>query len=85
MQDFSSLLVWEKSHAGNSELRQYLHVSRGSAGELDYLLLLAKDLHSHHFALTYNSKLTTYNLGLHPPASNRSASIGSTDAARFAG
>ena len=61
MQDFSSLLVWEKSHAGNSELRQYLHVSRGSAGELDYLLLLAKDLHSHHFALTYNSELTTHN------------------------
>ena len=44
MQDFSSLLFWEKNHAGNSELRQYLHVSLGSAGELDYLLLLAKDL-----------------------------------------
>ncbi len=30
--------------AGRSELRQYLHVSLGSASELDYFLLLARDL-----------------------------------------
>lgn len=30
--------------AGRVELRQYLHVSLGSASELDYFLLLARDL-----------------------------------------
>ena len=30
--------------AGRAELRQYLHVSLGSASELDYFLLLARDL-----------------------------------------
>jgi four helix bundle protein len=30
--------------AGRTELRQYLHISLGSASELDYFLLLARDL-----------------------------------------
>jgi four helix bundle protein len=30
--------------AGRTELRQFLHVSLGSASELDYFLLLARDL-----------------------------------------
>ena len=30
--------------AGNAELRQYLHVSLGSASELDYFLLFSRDL-----------------------------------------
>ncbi len=30
--------------AGRTELKQYLHISLGSASELDYFLLLARDL-----------------------------------------
>jgi four helix bundle protein len=41
--------------AGRTELKQYLHISLGSASELDYFLLLARDLQfltpRQHYAL----------------------------------
>jgi four helix bundle protein len=54
MKDFRDLKVWERAHPaniaegcgrlGNSELHRFLQIACGSANELEYHFLLAKDL-----------------------------------------
>ncbi len=55
MKDFRKLQVWEKAHQlalalyqvgrdGDPELSRFCTIARGSASELEYQLLLARDL-----------------------------------------